>query len=132
MKRSTVAAIIIAVLLIASFVFIKFYHNNPAPSFSIIGEWQVDSAYAPPSAPDTIKQLTDAISRHKLYFHFRGDSTLDRPNFRSSAIEKYYLKDSLLFIDEGEGYTPYTFKTFSDSLIQLSGTDSVVFVLRRK
>jgi hypothetical protein len=137
MKRSTVAAIIIAVLLIGAFAFFNLRSKTTAPpNFSIVGTWQLDSAYAPATASPQLQTLTAALNEaghsQALSYEFSADSTLRRKSLKDDITEQYYLQDSTLYIKESNSFAPYPFTRISDSLIHFSNTDSVVFVLKRK
>ena len=136
MKRQTIAAIAIAVLLIAGFAYFKFYRTKSSPEFRIAGSWQLDSAYAPSNASDTVALLAKALNEVKesqqLSYEFAADSTLKRRSFKDDITEKYYLRDSVLYISEGADFIPHPFSGISDSLIRFSNADSVVLVFKRK
>jgi hypothetical protein len=138
MKRSSVAATIIAVLLIGSFAFYQLRQraSSSSPSFTLIGEWRLDSAYAPGSTSDSIRQLTSLVysgkEEDRMVYRFLADSTLKRESPKDDFSEKYYLQDSILYMLGDSTYIPYPFTKLSDSLLHFMNKDSVVFVLRKK
>jgi hypothetical protein len=137
MKRSSVAAFIIAVLLIGSFAFYQLNRKaSSSSSFTLIGEWRLDSAYAPVSASDSIRDLASLVysgkAADRMVYRFLPDSILKKESPKDDFSERYYLQDSVLYMLEDSTYVPYPFTKLSDSLVHFMNKDSVVFVLRKK
>lgn len=137
MKRTTVTAIIIAVLLTGGFAFYKLNSKVPtSPSFTLIGEWRLDSAYAPDAASDSIQHFASTVytekEENRMLYRFLADSTLEKKSSKDHFTEKYYLKDSVLYILGDSAYSPYLLTKLSDSLVHFTNSDNVVFILRRK
>jgi hypothetical protein len=137
MKRSTVTAVVIAVLLIGSFAFYQLNRKAPSPpSFTLIGEWRLDSAYVPASASDSIRDLTSLVYSRKqedrVVYRFLSDSMLTKESPEDDFSGRYYLENSVLYMSGDSAYTPHPFTKLSDSLVHFMNKDSVVFVLRKK
>lgn len=128
------ASIITAVLLI--FVSLKFLNTKASPSFSILGKWKLDTAYAVIPVSDSIQNLIGTVAgiseTDKAWFNFNNDSTYSRFTPKYSITKKYYLSDSILYFYEPTGYIPYPLQTMTDSLVEFINSDSVVFVLKKK
>ena len=138
MKRTTVTAIIIAVLLIGALALFTLY-RKPTPStplFSIVGAWQLDTVYTSPTVSQRTIELTTALNEaketEKLTYEFTADSIFKTKSLKDDRSQKYYLQDSLLHIEEDSSFRSYPFTRVSDSLVRFSDADSVVFVLKRK
>jgi len=134
MKRQTITATLLATALLI-FVFFKFINNKETRSFNITGEWVLDSVYAMhPVADSTTKLLNGSFGdpKNKPSLKFNADSTFSRSSSTDSSSEKYYLRDSVLYVDEGKGYLSYPVKTMTDSLFAFMNKDSVVFILKKK
>ncbi len=136
MKRSTVAAIVIAVLLVFSVFLFRAYRNTPATASAntgpqLLGEWQLDSVYAIAPAGNA-SAVSAPIQKGAIHFKFKADSTLEQFTGSDSLVMHYYQQDSALFIDKGAGYTAHALKQLSDSLISFATADSLVYVLKRK
>lgn len=67
-------------------------------------------------------------------FLFNSDSVLKRPSSKGSISEKYYVKDSLLYIqDSNHPFSPTTILLFNDSSLKtIDLKDSVVFVFKKQ
>lgn len=136
MKNKTITAILIAGVL---GIFAFFYFAGPAKAhpFSIVGNWTIDSVYSVRS--DT---ATDAISagimatfqKKKWQISFRADSTItDNDSNPGDTISKrYFVSDTTLHILESSEDIVLHFRTKTDSLLELNGKDSTVYVLRKK
>jgi hypothetical protein len=134
MKRSTIAATLLAAALLI-FVFFKFSAKPSTQTFSLIGRWQLDSGYAMHPLNDSMQSLMATVNvdeTNRTVYTFNADSSLNRLSAKDSTTEKYYVRDSVLYVDQGYGYLPYSFKTMNDSLIEFFNKDSIVFVLRKK
>ena len=135
MKRKTIAAIMIAAALLIV-VFFNFFQTKESPSFSIIGKWKLDTAYATVPVSDSIQQLIGSVSgngeKNKSWYKFNADSIFNRLSLKDSIIKKYYLRDSVLYFEEVNGFTPYPLKTMTDSLVEFMNKDNIVFVLKKK
>ena len=137
MKRSTIAATVLAAALLI-FVFFKFSAKPSTPSiqtFSLIGKWQLDSGYAMHPLNDSMQRLMATVNvdeKNRTVYTFNADSSLNRLSIKDDNTEKYYVRDSALYVDQGYGYLPYSFKTMTDSLVEFFNKDSIVFVLRKK
>ncbi len=134
MKRQTITATLLAAALLI-FVFFKFINNKETPSFNLAGEWKLDSVYAVHPVTDSTKELLNGSfgdPKNKPLLKFNADSTFSGPLSKDSVAEKYYLRDSVLYVDEGKGYLSYPVKTMTDSLFTFMNKDGLVFVLKKK
>ncbi|MES2372985.1 MAG: hypothetical protein V4557_10425 [Bacteroidota bacterium] len=136
MKSKTITAIIIAAALVIFSAVLFFNKKQPVqPVFNITGEWKLDSVYATQVPTNSSWHLSYDLfndPKNKPIVTFHTDSTLNGPALKDSTSEKYYLKGSILYIDEGKGYLSYSIKTMNDSLFEFINKDSVVFVLKKK
>jgi hypothetical protein len=134
MKSKTITAIAIAsaVLIFAFFQFRKTKEQKP---FLLTGEWQVDSMYSIGASkngtPLLLTSTADSLEKAVLTFHADSSITQERKP-KDSASEKYYLRDSLLFVNEGNGFMPYKILQMADSNFSFVTKDSLVLVLKRK
>jgi hypothetical protein len=134
MKRQTIAATLLAAALLI-FVFFKFSAKPSIQTFSLIGKWQLDSGYAMHPLNDSMQRLMATVNvdeKNRTVYTFNADSSLNRRSIKDDNTEKYYVRDSALYVDQGYGYLPYSFKTMTDSLIEFFNKDSIVFVLKKK
>jgi len=135
MKNKTIVAMIIAAALLIV-AFFKFFNTKESPSFSIIGKWKLDTVYATVPVTDSIQKLIGSVAgngeKNKSWFKFNADSIFNRLSSKDSTIEKYYLRDSVLYFEEVNGFIPYPLKTMTDSLVTFMNKDSVLFVLKKK
>lgn len=131
MKRTIFAVIIIAA--VSFFAFTKFFAAKPTPLFNITGEWRVDTVYPTHSVADSILQLIAAQkeSDEGLRYRFGTDSSLTRLGSKDSIVEKYFVRDNVLHINEHQGYTRFPLRIMSDTLVSFINQDSVVFVLKK-
>ncbi|OIR07524.1 hypothetical protein GALL_101850 [mine drainage metagenome] len=134
MKKINPVAIIIAATII-TFTSCEWFTHSNKKTFSIIGNWKVDSVYKNGFLPDSIQRLIAATNfkekRGEVY-KFNADSTFNRLSLKDSTVEKYYLKDSTLFFRELNNYIPYAFSIKNDSTFSFINKDSVVFVLKKQ
>lgn len=133
MKRQTIAATLLAAALLI-FVFFKFSAKPSTQTFNLTGEWQLDSSYTTEPVNDSTALLLSAMAADsgKTVFRFTADSIVNRFSSKDSTNEKYYVRDSVLFVDEGEGFLPYPLQIMTDSLVSFTNNDKIVFVLKRK
>lgn len=134
MKIKNLAAIAVAVVLVA-FVVLRILPKTQAqPSFNIVGRWKIDTAYV----KDT--SLVPKLFRNALmgsgeneFFRFMNDSAAAYLSPKDSTSFLYYLKDSTLYINHGDGFNANRI-TFlqNDSIRYVSATDSIVYILSRK
>jgi hypothetical protein len=105
MKSKSIAAIAIAAAVLV-FAFYQFSKTKEQKPFLIAGEWRGDSIYSVSKIDTSLSlfgidmlQLAD-----KRVLVFNADSTItDVFKMKDSASAKYYLRDSVIFIDEGKG-----------------------------
>ncbi len=135
MKNKTIAAMIIAAALLIV-AFFKFFNTKESHTFSIIGKWKLDTVYATVPVSDSIQKLIGTVAGNgepnKFWYKFNADSMLNRLSSKDSMIEKYYLRDSVLYFEEVNGFIPHLVKTMTDSLVEFMNKDSVLFVLKKK
>ena len=135
MKRKTIVGIIIAAALLMV-VFFKFFNTKESHSFSLIGKWKLETVYAPVPVSDSIQKLIGTVAGNgepnKFWYKFSADSILNRLSSKDSTIEKYYLRDSVLYLKEINGFVPHPLKTMTDSLVEFMNKDNIVFVLKKK
>jgi len=134
MKSKTIVAMIIAVALL-TFAFLKFSGKKETQPFNLTGEWVLDSTYSISPHPDSLLLLHATIfgdPKNKPSLQFNTDSTFRGPSTKDSAVEKYYVRDTALYINEGKGYLPYPIKTMTDTLFKFIDKDTVVFVMKKK
>jgi len=135
MKSKTIPAMIIAAALII-LTYLLFFNKNKQQThpFNITGEWKLDTAYPVQPVNDSIQRLIATITdkRAPFLYVFGSDSSFSRRSSKDNTSEKYYLRDSVLYFDEGYGFTPYPVKTMTDSLFEFVNKDSIVFVLKKK
>jgi hypothetical protein len=137
MKRNTVAAIVIAVLLVFSFFLYRAYRHEPTTvaannSVSLLGEWELDSAYAAKDSNKTAAALNALPARGSIHFSFKADSTLGQFTGSDSLKMRYYQQDSSLYLDKGNGYIAHSLQRVSDSVFSFATADSLIFVLKRR
>jgi hypothetical protein len=133
MKRSTIAATLLAAALLI-FVFFKFSSKSSTQPFNIIGEWQLDSIYAT-QPNDSLGQLLTAIGNkadNKSFLRFSADSTVTQFSSSDSTTGKYYVRDSVLYLNDGKSILSYFFQTMTDSRVVMITKDSVGLILKKK
>jgi hypothetical protein len=134
MKSKSIAAIAIAAAVLV-FAFYQFSKTKEQKPFLIAGEWRGDSIYSVSKIDTSLSlfgidmlQLAD-----KRVLVFNADSTItDVFKMKDSASAKYYLRDSVIFIDEGKGFTPYTVLQLNNDQFSFMTKDSIVMVFKRK
>ena len=134
MKSKTMTAMIIAAALIILTYLLLFNNKKQQKPFNLVGEWVLDSAYTTQAGSDTsLEMLTGILSyvQNKPILKFHADSTVSGSE-SDSIPAKYYLRDSLLYINEGNGYRPHTVKKMTDTLFEFVIKDSTVFILKKK
>jgi hypothetical protein len=134
MKSKTITAITIAAAVLI-FAFFQFRKTKDRAPFLLTGEWQVDSMYSTGESKDNttllLKAMTDPSEKPVLTFH--ADSSITQGHkAKDSTSERYYLRDSLLFVNDGNGFIPYKVLQMADSSFSFVTKDSVVLVLKRK
>lgn len=135
MKSKTITAIIIAAALIIFSAVLFFNKKQATPaSFNITGVWKLDTLYATQPVNDSIRELVLAMVSPDAEetYTFKADSSFSHQSSKDSTSEKYYLKENVLYFDNGYGYFPHPIKTMTDSLLEFTNKDSVVFVLKKK
>jgi hypothetical protein len=84
---------------------------------------------------DSIQRLIATVNpgpeKNISWLKFNADSILNRLSTKDSTEEKYYLRDSVLYIFELNDYAPYHVRTMTDTLVEFMNRDSVVFVLKK-
>jgi hypothetical protein len=134
MKSKTMIAIIIAAALVILTYLLLFNNKKQQQPFNLAGEWVLDSAYTTQEGSDTsLEMLTGILSytTNKPVLQFGPDSVLSG-SVNDSTLTKYYLRDSLLYINEGKGFRPLIVKKMTDTLFEFVIKDSTVFVLKKK
>jgi hypothetical protein len=133
MKKTTLAALIIAAAII-TFISCKWFQSKQQPtSFNIVGNWKTDSVYY--AGKDSSKPSLIAlvfIKKDSTFFKFNADSTFSTVFTKDTTTEKYYVKDSILYIKEDSSFLSNHLIVQNDSLISISTKDSLVFVLRKQ
>ncbi len=135
MKTKISAAILFAVsiLFLASCGWLFGKKENPVAPV-ITGVWKVDSMYntAKDSAKNSLAFLMFSGTNPVHTVEFKTDSTWKIREDSSSQWEKYYVKDSSLFVAEDSSFAPYKMNFLKDSSLLLTSEDSLVIVLKRK
>lgn len=131
MKIKTFAAIAIAVSLaifagrkIATTTFAK-----PA-SFNIEGEWKLDSAYEPD--PGIATAIMQSAIKKNTRIVFMKDSIASAVSEDDTSSVKYYLNDSTLFLNTGDGFKPNKILQAGNDTFRYRGGDSLIMVLIRR
>jgi hypothetical protein len=132
MKSKTITAIIIAAALLI-FIFVKLSGKKEQQPFSIVGEWKLDSFYAlKPKDTALVNYLvSNFIDAKKNIIRFNADSTVMDLSSGDSSHEKYYLRDSVLFLSEHSVFVPHQFKRKNNDAFTIISPDSGVMVLKR-
>lgn len=133
MKKSIIAVIFAAVA-IGAFTLYQFKSKNIEPpiNISLLGKWKVDSVYKDGFVTDSLHKLMETAT--KQTFKFNSDSILNRLSSKDSIIEKYYIKDSTLFIQYNNNqFLPNTILLLNDSTLKtINYKDSFVFVFKKQ
>jgi hypothetical protein len=133
MKKTTLAAILIAA---ASITFVScdwFNSKKKDVSPSIVGSWKIDSMHI--ATKDTsISPFLYAIAVNKdsLGLQFNADSTFNELPKIGPSVQKFYTKEKELFIQEDSTYKIFDYKLKDDSTLVLQAKDSSLFILKRK
>ncbi len=126
-------------VLTISLFFISCNHSRK-DKFSIIGRWKLDTIYQTGKYSDTFQRMITAMliggDKNRYRYSFRKDSLLNRLSPKDSTTDKYYIKDSTIFIQSGwvnvRVFDPQQLRYLNENEISLQGKDSVVFILKRE
>ena len=134
MKRQTIVAIVIAALLVSSFVVFRYLNSNDraVSSFSLAGDWKLDSIYAVPGASDSVVkqvaiEMADSSSR---LAHVRVDSggVLTLFTIKDSTPVHYRFQDSTLYV--GADSVPLRLNIINNGLVAFSFPTDTLRVLQ--
>ena len=134
MKKYLSVIVLTAAIALAS-LSCKTSSPDKKASFELIGRWSIDSSYylgkLEPGINSVIPSLLSMLNEEKFIYAFNADSTINLISATDSTIEKYYLKDSSVFIREDSVFTPYRLGIINNSLITLTSQDSLQSRLSR-
>ena len=73
---------------------------------------------------------------NRYRYSFKKDSILNRLSPKDFTTDKYYIKDSTIFIQSRwvntRIFEPHQIRYLNENEISLQGKDSVVFILKRE
>lgn len=137
MKLKISAAVLFAAislcLISCNWLFGKKEAANKMPL--ITGTWKIDSIYSlTHGTPQTGQalQLFSSLKDSMLKVQFKPDSTFKILDDSASQWEKYYVKDSSLYLHEDSGFTLYKLNFVKDSMLTLLAKDSIAIELTRE
>lgn len=103
-------------------------------AFNITGTWTLDTIYNTASDSNKNDMIFLALSMIKdsvIHFEFRNDSTWNISQDSVSA-RKYFVKGTILHVQEDSAFVPYTLSSLSDSAFTATSPDSLVYVLSKE
>lgn len=132
MKKTVFAAIIFA-LIVTLFSCDWFSTKKPPIQSSIVGSWKIDSLYSTKQDSNYLPLLILAMAKtDSAFIQFNADSTFRELDKSDNVLNKYYVKDHELFLEQDSIYVPYRLSFPKDSVAQLISKDSLVIILKRK
>jgi hypothetical protein len=137
MKKTTLAAMLIAASSI-TFVSCDWFKSKPKnPTPSIVGSWKIDSLYSIGKDSNLMAPLIYALAKQgkdsaSIGLQFNADSTFIELPMEESKPKKYYVKDKEIFIQEDSTFKPHQLSFTGDSIASILSKDSTLVVLKRK
>lgn len=135
MKKTTLAAYLLAALIITCTSCDWFSKKSNNASLSIVGKWKIDSLYSTGKDSGSIAYLLYGLaknSKDSIGLQFNADSTFTELPSKDSATKKYYVKEKEIFIQEDSTFTSYLLSFKNDSTVSFLAKDSMVIILKRQ
>lgn len=132
MKKTTFVAIIIATT-VTLFSCDWLSTKKPPIQSLIIGSWKIDSLYSTKKDSNFLPLLIFAMAKSdSAFIQFNADNTYRELDKTDSVVNKYYVKDNQLFLEQDSTYVPYLLSFSRDTVAKLVSKDSLVIVLKKK
>ena len=131
MKRKLIMSITLPLIVIA-FTFFHCPSKKDLQPLDLTGEWKLDSIYFCSLPPDSAQLVFADELKSISSFRFNADSIFNRVSVNDSTAEKYYATNSILYIDEGKGFTSYSVKSKNDSLFEFAYKRNLMLVLKKQ
>lgn len=133
MRTKFVAAIVLVAGVISFSSCNWFKSASKENDFNIQGKWKIDSLNGNDSFAASLLAIT-TVNKDSIPagIDFKEDSTYVKLPVSINAKGRYYVKEKELFVANDTSYVRYNLNVVSDSLIHVSGKDSLFIAMKRQ